>query len=84
MVGKFFQTFFCNQRSIDLTSHVPLPQNQMIEGWWSFLCMSHIAWWINFFKDFCNQKTTDLTSQLEKECLRFYFGGLLHSYVSNI
>ena len=38
-----------------------------------------------FFKDVCDQTTIDLTSQLEKECLRFCFGRLLHSYlISNI
>ena len=63
---------------------MPLPWNQIIEGWWLFLHRSRVAWWINFFKDFCNRRTIDLTSQLEKEYLRFYFGGLLHSYVSNI
>ena len=64
--------------------YMPLPRNQISESWWSFLRRSHVAWWINFFKDFCNQRTIDLISQHEKECLRFNFGGLLHSYVSNI
>ena len=69
----------------DSHRYVPLPSNQIIEGWQSSLRRGYVSWWIHFFKDFCDQRTIDLTNQLERLfALEDYFtfkteGALAHS-----
>ena len=67
----------------DLNSHryVTSPQNQRIEGWWSFFCRTSANWWINHFKDLCDSGTVDLTVHLEKELLWFCYAEVLQRYL---
>ena len=58
--------------------------NQRIESWWSILKRQSNAWWINFLKDLQNEGLFDPSLIHFKECMKFYFSGILQSELDNI
>ena len=70
----------------DENSHryVPSPRNQRIESWWAQYSKSSASWWINFFKDLVDEQMLDTTSELDMECLWFWFSGVLQKELDEI
>ena len=69
----------------DPNSHryVPSPQNQRIEGWWSFLRKNQTSWWIDFFNDLITAGILSLTDTVSGQpsalyCLPCTYRGMLN------
>ena len=58
--------------------------NQRIEAWWSFLRKSDTGWWIRFFKDLNDTGHLDNSNQIQLDCIKFCFTGLIQEELTRI
>ena len=60
------------------------PDNQRIEGWWSFFRRNRSNWWISLFKDMVDYGLLHLGNALHMECLWFCFSRLLQDDLNKV
>ena len=58
--------------------------NQRIEAWWSYLRKVFLHRWINYFKDLIDEGLFDPSDEVDQECLRFSFYGILQDELDEI
>lgn len=68
----------CHVRgSADAHIYGTSPENQRIEGWWSFLRRNRTTWWINYFQDLIERELYQPGNDLEEEALWYSFSGVI-------
>ena len=55
-----------------------------IETWWSYLRKVFLQRWINYFKDSIDDGLFDPSDEVDQECLRFSFYGILQDELDEI
>ena len=58
--------------------------NQWIEAWWLYLQKVFLQRWINFFEDLIDKSLFDPSDEVDQECLRFSFYGILQDELDEI
>ena len=58
--------------------------NQRVEAWWSYLRKVFLQRWINYFKDLIYDVLFDPSNEVDQECLRFSFYGILKYELNEI
>ena len=58
--------------------------NQRIEAWCSYLRKVFLHRWINYFKDLIDEGLFDPSDEVDQECLRFSFYGILQDELDEI
>ena len=58
--------------------------NQRIEAWWSYLRKVFLQRWINYFKDLIDEVLFDPSDEVDQECIRFSFYGILQDELDEI
>ena len=58
--------------------------NQRIEAWWSYLRKVFLQRWNNCFKDLIEEGLFDPSDEVDQECLRFSFYGILQDELDEI